>query len=75
MVVGLHLESQIEVVVERDDAGIVDEGGAQPPRVELLGHFAQGGQQAVVFGHRDGAVRRRVGEFDPGPEGLVDTVL
>ena len=64
---GLGLDGEVEPVVEGHDAGVVDEGAADPRRPDGVGGGPQVGvQEAVDIAGRGG---------DAGPEGLVGAVL
>ena len=75
VVVGLHLDSEVQLVVEGDDAGVVDEHRTQPVGLQFGGRPAQGVQQAVMVGHLEAAVGAGVLKGDPRLEGLVHAVL
>ena len=67
VVVGLGLDGEIEMIIERHDAGVVDERGVYPRRVDLIG----GSPQLLQQRHRCGAVS----EGDPSAERFVVAVL
>ena len=56
------LKARSSSVVKRDDAGVVDEGGAHPGAVNLVGGGADIGVEQTVDAGRD-AVRSRVVDF------------
>jgi len=78
VVVGLHLESQVRVLVEGDDACIIDKGRAYPGLAGPFGRRANIGlQQRVDTAHCRGltAIRRAFLVIDECAEGLVDAML